>query len=413
MANPSNRGPYKRRASKLVIPDAASDGHSDAADQSLEPSGMTQGGAIPGGQLGSDGVPLSRGGDQRPNTLPSGPATYHFYRPAERGRVPTNPYGNPAYTHERALSSAGQPHATAPMSGNLQPGRLSQHGIPPPRGSTFGTAMSAALHGPRWVHGQRVYPAGSIPRHGDHHGLPQTLMPETPRVPFPLSLGRNGVEDPFSRAVSPIRQMRLPGHSTWQSHAPIPVYEGAYHHGGESRAGSSTAASSPAGWNHHDLSSTGSPAPNGSAQSNSPEVFGVVPGFGHAKPQLGSLQVDVNRNVYHRNPATGSPFDLVPSSSVPVSHNAAGLAVAGSSGGGYPFSASTSPRHANGSWPASAIPSNAFNAAQHPVPRANNTASQLPHMMPSNAYTQTRPMSHNDRAAAANSARSSIDESAK
>ncbi|WVN87412.1 uncharacterized protein L203_102591 [Cryptococcus depauperatus CBS 7841] len=69
-------------------------------------------------------------------------------------------------------------------------------------------ALSAAINGPRWINGQRVQApnistAAGMASMGDNQ-KPSPLYPRTPVGRFPMALGAKG--DPFSRAVSPIRQ---------------------------------------------------------------------------------------------------------------------------------------------------------------------------------------------------------------
>lgn len=147
--------------------------------------------------------------------------------------------GTHVQTHAQALRRPSLPHGTLPS-------------LPSDEG--LHSALTAALAGPRWVNGQRVSAAESLfptdqqpqPR-GDtaadstalHASLaanaagtmavvdvdggvgfgalggvgglggddsPGVLLPETPKVPFPISLRGGG--DPFSRAVSPIGSNR-------------------------------------------------------------------------------------------------------------------------------------------------------------------------------------------------------------
>lgn len=75
-------------------------------------------------------------------------------------------------------------------------------------------ALSAALTGPRWVDGRRVSlsdpslgPLGDVGGNGEPKLSP--MYPRTPAGTFPMALGVAG--DPFSRAVSPIRQFGIVG----------------------------------------------------------------------------------------------------------------------------------------------------------------------------------------------------------
>ncbi|KAK8847693.1 hypothetical protein IAR55_005552 [Kwoniella newhampshirensis] len=82
-------------------------------------------------------------------------------------------------------------------------------------------ALSAALSGPRWIDGQRLDLSsssssaltalgGEATRRAEKRSRPSPLYPKTPTGHFPISL-RGDRGDPFSRAVSPIRQLSAPG----------------------------------------------------------------------------------------------------------------------------------------------------------------------------------------------------------
>ncbi|WRT64471.1 uncharacterized protein IL334_001403 [Kwoniella shivajii] len=66
-------------------------------------------------------------------------------------------------------------------------------------------AISSALSSPQshWINGQRL-PPNMQTKSGNLKTRPSPLYPKTPNGPFPISLTGKG--DPFSRAVSPIRQ---------------------------------------------------------------------------------------------------------------------------------------------------------------------------------------------------------------
>ncbi|OWZ34999.1 hypothetical protein C349_05366 [Cryptococcus neoformans var. grubii Br795] len=165
------RGPYKRRASKYTTNTG-----SDTSDAYLSPTHCQ-----PQPQFKFNPLqPFQRNYFQQPNM--------HHPVCKESG-IPSYPPG------PRLNSISTEESSSSP-------------------GSLLTQALSAALTGPCWVDGQRVSlsdPSSGTLEDVGGNGEPKTspMYPRTPVGAFPMALGIAG--DPFSRAVSPIRQCGIVG----------------------------------------------------------------------------------------------------------------------------------------------------------------------------------------------------------
>ncbi|ORY30198.1 hypothetical protein BCR39DRAFT_587988 [Naematelia encephala] len=181
---------------------------------------------------------------------------------------PTATYGS---EHSLTPLSPRPPQPPQPQSQSQQPLSIPTDDIGLGLGLGLGLyppgplqhALSAALSGPRWVHGQRLPPdseiamgtgtSGGSGTGGDGSASPGVLYPPTPGGPFPISLN-TGIADPFSRAVSPIRaKLELDLHRAADS-----IYQ--LHHSGDSiHSAPHHDAHSPHTHNHTLLSNINSP----------------------------------------------------------------------------------------------------------------------------------------------------------
>ncbi|WVQ80113.1 hypothetical protein IAT38_002214 [Cryptococcus sp. DSM 104549] len=229
------RGPYKRRASKYVSsqepesyalatlshPYTVPHPHRPQHNQAQPPANHGLNHNHTHGHVNGNANANAHTGHQAPF-----PLTSNLHSPSLPPPQPPSAPSNAA-THQPQPPTPG-PSAPPP------PAPAPTQGYPPgPRATpaSLTQALSAALTGPRWVNGQRVAAGAAAAASASGAGSgaagagagagvgattgasqapnrPSPLYPKTPVGPFPISLGSAG--DPFSRAVSPIRQFAYP-----------------------------------------------------------------------------------------------------------------------------------------------------------------------------------------------------------